>query len=234
MSRPDFLSDHEIELIVQALHNAYESNRISYDEEIGNTPTSFGVAVWQSSLFFLEREFGSVIDAKVHRSGSNFWIELPSCRLYFYKFGSRMVDSAEEFRLDGERSQTRSRIVEHNQQMSLFGYTMDSDAQPVNVPELIVVHSGNPRQGLLQVHVGAPISSQRDEDGWLWIEQVYEKDLSETAQPPARPTTPSFSELEVPEIDVEVRFDEMGEPNVDVQASDPLADDQEHPEADGQ
>ena len=205
----DYFDDLVLGTIVDALRAAYDRNMLAFDAEIGNTSVSFGVSTWQSSLFFLERGFGSVIDAQVHRSGSVFYITLPSCRLSFFKFGVSSEDDAGSFRLDGQRSRTRKLIVQTNQ-LSLFGFTMDRSAEPVSVPEIVVIHSGNFLDGLLEVHIGAPISSESSEDGWLWLDQVYRRheesgssDIHFTA--PTRPaqTTTAFRDMPQPTISVE-------------------------------
>jgi len=206
----DFFPAWVMEIAVKALFTAYDRNRANFDPGIGNTRTSYGVSIWQSAMFYLERAFGEVPDAEVHRSGSVFDITLPTCRISFYKFGSGPEDRAGDFRLDGQRSRKRRNIVENNQ-LSLFHYTMDRNAAPVR--EIVVVHSGNPEDGLLEVHVGAPISADRAQDGWLWLEQVYMKDEpgSEglvTVSTPPTPTMPAFTQMPPPVIEIEELPDE--------------------------
>jgi hypothetical protein len=204
---PKYFAEFIARLIVKALYDAYENNRLNYDPTIGNSPTSYGVSVWQSLMFYLEDAFGIVIGAEVFRSGSSFHITLSTCRVSFYKFGSGGDSRAEDFRLDGQRSRKRQSIVENNQ-LSLFNYTMTGSAQPVNVPELVVVHSGNPFAGMLEVHVGAPISSERAEDGWLWLDKVYDSEqpnaVTSSTEGVTPPTTPTFREMSEPEVDVEL------------------------------
>jgi hypothetical protein len=207
MSYLDFFSARVMEIIVRALFMSHDRNRANFDPGIGNTPTSYGVSAWQSNMFYLEQAFGEVMNAVVNRSGSSFDVTLPTCRISFYKFGSSPKDRAADFRLDGRRSRKRQTIVESNQ-LSLFNYTMNRNAERVKVPEIVVAYSGNPEDALLEVHVGAPISSERTEDGWLWLEQVYMKDepgsdalVIET--PPSTPTTPSFTQMPQPVVEVE-------------------------------
>jgi len=217
LSYLDYFDAFVMEVIVRALYASYDRNVLAFDPEIGNTSMSFGVSTWQSSMYFLEQGFGSVVGAEVHRSGSAFHIKLPNCRISFYKFGSSMKDRAEDFRLNGERSRKRLLIVENNQ-MSLFNFTMDREAQPVAVPEIVVVHSGNPDEGFLQAWVGAPISSDRAEAGWLWLEQVYTKDNEDFGlsgvhidPTPPPPSTPTFKDMAQPTVTVEEMPEESTE-----------------------
>jgi hypothetical protein len=95
--------------------------------------------------------------------------------------------------------------------VSLFGYMMNSEAQPVSVPELVVAHSGNFEDSCLEIFIGAPISADRAEDGWLWLEKVYDKhdgdfggDGVRTERPrPPDPPTPGFKDLPPPNVTVE-------------------------------
>jgi len=202
----DYFDGQTKDIIVAALRAAYDRNVLAHDPEIGNTAVSFGVSTWQSSLYFLEIAFGSIVGAEVHRVGSAFDIKLPNCRVSFYKFGSTKTVKAEDFRLAG--SVTRQTIIENNQ-MSLFNFTMTSEAQPVAVPEIVVVHSGNFEDACLEIYVGAPISADRAEDGWLWLEKVYDKDDGDFGgsgvriDAPAPPTTPTFKDLPQPNLTVE-------------------------------
>jgi hypothetical protein len=212
MSYLEYFDTSVMEVMVRALFLSHHRNQAAYDPAIGNTPTSFGVSAWQSNMFFLEQGLGSIIDAEVHRSGGSFHVAFPTCRVSFYKFGSSANARAANFRLDGQRSLKRQSIVENNQ-MSLFGYTMDRSAQPIKMPEIVVVYSGNADEGLLEVHVGAPISFDRAQDGWLWLEQVYMKDEpgSDSIQvgaPTPTPTTPAYTEMKPPIVNVEVLPDD--------------------------
>jgi hypothetical protein len=207
MSYLDYFDPHVKDIIVGALRTAYDRNVLAFDPEIGNTPVSFGVSTWQSTLHYLELGFGSMVGADVHRVGSAFHIKLPGCRVSAYKFGSTKKAKAKDFRLDGSRK--RKLIIENNQ-MSLFNYTMNSDAQPVAVPEIVVVHSGNFEEGLLEVFIGAPISADRAEDGWLWLDKVYDKDDGDFGgsgaridTPPPISPTPTFKDLPQPNLTVE-------------------------------
>jgi hypothetical protein len=202
----DYFDGDIKDLMVAAIRRAYDVNVLAHDPAIGNTAVSFGVSTWQSSLHFLELAFTEVPGAQVHRVGSAFHLKLPTCRVSFYKFGGSREAKAEEFRLDG--SVKRETIIEKNQ-LSLFNYTMNSEAQPVAVPEIVVVHSGNPEEGCLEIHIGAPISADRAEDGWLWLDQVYDKDDGDFGgsgvgiDAPTPTPTPAFQDLPEPNIAVE-------------------------------
>lgn len=207
MSYIHYFSQEIMEEIVRALIDSHDSNRLAYDPSIGNTPTSFGVSTWQSNMFYLERRLGATVGVEVIRRGNHFHIKLPTCRISIYKFGSRLGSSAADFRLDGQRSKKRSLILENNV-ISLFNYTMDGNSQPVKVPELVAAYSGNPEDGLLEVHIGAPISSERTQDGWLWLEQVYANDEPGSASisvdnPTPTPRTPTYTHMKAPVVTVE-------------------------------
>jgi hypothetical protein len=205
MELPNHLSPSVIELIIKATRDAYDQNRRNFDPSIGNTAMSYGVSVWQSLDFNLERAFGSVIGAEVYRNGCQFSIKLPTCRLSFYKFGSNMQEDPSAFRLNGKRSKTRKRIVKSNQ-LSLFFLANDISEEETPVPELVAIHSGNAFQGFLQMHVGAPISEKRNEKGWLWLEPIYTKapaieGILASEQPAS--TTPRFDEMPAPNVNIE-------------------------------
>jgi hypothetical protein len=226
MDLSEFFGPDIVERIVRALFTAYEVNRVNFDPLIGHTPLSFSIDVWQSSLYFLEQSFGEVVGVAVDRRGNRFCIHFATCTLYFYKFGSHAEDDAGAWRLNSAKSATRKRIVETNHLMSLFNYTMGKDAQPVTVKELVVVHSGNPGAGLLQVHVGTPISSKRYEDGWLWRVPLYAAEAA--IEEPLPPLPARFDQMDIPDIEVEARFDEMPEtPEPEVESTD-LHDDEEN------
>jgi hypothetical protein len=109
----EYFDPHTKEAMVGALRTAYDRNMLADDPEIGHTSVSYGVSTWQSSLHYLERAFGAVAGAEVHRAGSAFHVKLPTCRLSFYKFGTSRRHKIEDFWLAG--SLKRRTIIENNQ-----------------------------------------------------------------------------------------------------------------------
>jgi|HubBroStandDraft_5_1064220.scaffolds.fasta_scaffold03141_8 hypothetical protein len=190
----DYLTDRDIEIIVACLGAAYYDNGGEYYRpEVGNTNLSFAIAAWQSSIFNFERAFPKIEGVQeCVRDGNVFYIKFKSCRVSFFKY--HFTTHAHTFRLHGT-SANRAHIVSANEQLMLF-------SEPLR--NLIVIHTGTPEEGLLEVHIGAPVSAERTGDGWVWRDQIFNQETDGAYQPSGRPPkVEPFNELEQPEVDVE-------------------------------
>lgn len=190
----DYLTEADIEKIVGCLGAAYYDNGGEYYRpEVGNTNLSFAIAAWQSSVFRLKEAFPRIEGVQECIQERNvFYIRFKNCRLAFFKF--HFTDNAYAFRLHGT-SEHRARIVTSNEQLMLF-------SEPLR--NLIVIHTGTPDEGLLEAHIGAPVSAERTGDGWVWRDQIFNQETDGAYQPSGRPPkVEPFNELEQPEVDVE-------------------------------
>jgi hypothetical protein len=190
---PEYLPEGAIEKIIAALGDAYYDNGGEwFRPEVGNTTLSFAIAAWQSSLHNLKKAFPTIDgEQQCVKIGNVFFIQFPKCRIQLFKF--RPLESADGFRLVGS-SRNREDLVGRNEQMALF---------QLPVRDLIVIHTGTPDDGLLEVHIGAPLSPKRTDDSWIWRDEVFNQALDGTySRNVERSDIKPYSTLEEPTFEV--------------------------------
>lgn len=80
---------------------------------------------------------------------------------------------------------------------------------PADLQHLLVVYAGNPSHGCEAIYVGAPIADQvTSHTSWAWVEPIWQFDPNQTnAESHSAGTFVDFRDLEVPEIEVDLRDD---------------------------
>jgi hypothetical protein len=173
--------------IVAALEGAYTAAAANHDVEIGCDGYTFGVQAWRSSWFFLGRAFdgrafNDIDDADPMRLGNAFFVRLPFANLFFYRDRSRsVIDVHHRFR---GPSRVKDSIALNNQ--IYFGFVQPAKVTDESgLPNLVVLHRGNPFEGLTEVYIGLPFTRDELADtAWVFVEKIYEKTA---AYPPRLP-----------------------------------------------
>lgn len=148
--------------MLDAIEQAYQVRQRRHDAGIGDNAMTFGMNVRFTVEKLLENAFAEHPGLKISRPMGSFQIAYHGHIFHFYKFGMNANDSIENLSLDD--STTKINLVLDNQ-LSLPG-----------IPALrhwIVAHSGNPRQGLIEVYIGAPNTLGERGSPWAWREQIF-------------------------------------------------------------
>jgi len=188
--------------IIRDLDRAYTATAANHDPEIGNDGYTFGTGVWRSSWFFLAKTFDAVSDASPVRPGNAFYIRFPFCNLYFYRDRTRgVVNASHPF---SGPSRVKDSIALNNQ--VYFGFVDPSGITDENgLPNLVVLHRGNPTEALSEAYIGLPLTRDELADSpWVFIERIYAK-----GAPPIQDESTHadnvepFSSRDVPEVDLQ-------------------------------
>ncbi len=208
---PELRADGDIaRAIIRDLERAYTATAANHDPEIGNDGYTFGTGVWRSSWFFLAKSFDAVSDASPMRPGNAFYIRFPFCNLYFYRDRTRgAVDVNHPF---SGPSRVKDSIALNNQ--VYFGFVDPSGLADENgLPNLVVLHRGNPVEGLSEAYIGLPLTRGELADSpWVFIERIHARSVPTVrGESVEADDVEPFSSREVPEIDLqeEPRVDEQ-------------------------
>lgn len=199
--------------IIRDLDRAYTATAANHDPEIGNDGYTFGTGVWRSSWFFLAKTFDAVSDASTMRPGNAFYIRFPFCNLYFYRDRTRgAVNTSHPF---SGPSQVKDSIALNNQ--VYFGFVDPSGITDENgLPNLVVLHRGNPTEALSEAYIGLPLTRDELADSpWVFIEKIYAKAPSPIQDESAHADdVEPFSSRDVPEVDLQEEPGEDGHDDI--------------------
>jgi hypothetical protein len=191
---PELIRSGYGRVMLNAIKRAYNLRANGHRPGDGDNATTFGMNV----RFSIEKFFEDAVihngAVSISRPAGSFQAVHLGHVYHFYKFGSNPSDSVDDLELDN--SETKINIVAHNQ-LSLPGIP--------DLRDLIVAHSGNPEDGLLEVYVGAPNGLGHDGSPWAWRVCAYSAEgVPQKVQKiaPAVKLQPSF--LEQPEPSVKV------------------------------
>jgi hypothetical protein len=143
--------------VLAAIKRAYRIRADGHRSGDGDNAMTFGMNVRFSIEKFVDDAFARDSQVVIARPAGSFQAAFAGHLYHFYKFGSDASDSVDA--LDFDDSETKMNIVAYNQ-MSLPGIP--------DMRHLIVAHSGNPEDGLLEIYVGAPDALGHDGSPWAW------------------------------------------------------------------
>jgi hypothetical protein len=141
-------------------------------------------------------------------------------RVHIYRHGADAEVDLDSFRLDDARASATQRLIAESNslQMLLPGLEASTEqSNPVDqeLPELVILHAGNPEDGCCAIWIGAPIAADEIRRApWAWIEPLWlaEPSGSETcATEPGLPSMPRHAELPEPVIALEPIVDDGAE-----------------------
>jgi hypothetical protein len=188
-----------------ALDDAYTENCGRFSDELGDNNLTFAVAVVHNLRHMLGEALEFEPGIKVTRPRNSFQVEIDArVAIHFYK-GRSTAGDVGEIRFD--ESRTKLELVSANaEQLALVFEEEDEVHLRWEARNLVVVHVGNPRDGLTGTWIGAPVLSPTNGFRWLWLERL--DGTSELAAPSS--TDPGltpfwFDDSSLPELVVELR-----------------------------
>jgi hypothetical protein len=158
-------------LLLGAINDAYTENCGRYSEELGDNGLTFAVAVVHNLRHLLEVELEYEPGIKITRPRNSFQVELDGRRaVHFYK-GRRGEGDVGEIRFD--QSRTKLELVSANAEQLAIVFQEDESAYGAHeIRHLVVVHVGDPSEGLVGAWIGAPVPSPLNGFRWLWLERL--------------------------------------------------------------
>jgi hypothetical protein len=165
------------EQIVAAISEAYDENCRRFVEEIGDNATTFGVNLFHNICFFLEQRLGEAADIQVLRPRNSFVIEIDGFSIHVYK-APPDVHSIYGMRFD--QSEIRLELVAQNTAQLSLKFEEDA-ATRLEAQHLVVVHFGDPLDGLDRVEIGAPMASGVNGITWDWTDSLTDPAVDETS-----------------------------------------------------
>lgn len=174
--------------ILAALQQVYDENCERHaPEDIGDNNKTFGINVSENLRFVVERDVIPVTDGAVVETSRGAWmIRLWGGKLvHIYKAPPGAVD-VREFRFNV--SKVKLELVSQNaNQLQLFEEEGFQSHGAEDLQHVVIVHFGDPQNGLTRVDVGAPFLDESLGYQWLWsapfseLEPLQEADGEEGA-----------------------------------------------------
>jgi len=156
------LADRFGEAVLSAIKKAYQIRSDGHRPGDGDNAMTFGMNVRFSIEKFVEASLAQSREVGISRPAGSFQIAYRNHLYHFYKFGMDAGDSVDDLNFDD--SETKINIVADNQ-LPLPGIP--------DLRHLIVAHSGNPEDGLLEVYIGAPNALGTQGSPWAWRHCVF-------------------------------------------------------------
>lgn len=160
------------EELVTVVRRAYDENCARFDEELGDNATTFGICLFHNITFLLERRLEPVAEICVTRPDNSFVIETEGYSVHVYK-APPGTDSMAGIRFD--QSAIRLGLIEANSEqlrLDIPEQLAGSAAGFLNARHLVVVHFGDPVEGLRHIDIGAPMRSSLNGLSWAWVESL--------------------------------------------------------------
>jgi hypothetical protein len=189
--------------LLGATKDAYTENCGRFSEELGDNALTFAVAVVHNLRHLLEEALEDEPGITITRPRNSFQVEIDACvAIHFYK-GRGGAGDVGEIRFD--QSRTKLELVSSNtEQLALVFEEDDTAYDHREARHLVVVHVGNPDEGLTGAWIGAPVLSPVNGFRWLWLERL---DGTADVALPSRAAPPPvwLDESSLPELVVELR-----------------------------
>lgn len=155
--------------ILAALRQVYDENCQRHaPEDIGDNNKTFGITVSENLRFVIERDVIPAMDGVAVETSRNAWmIRLWGGKVvHIYKAPPGAVD-VREFRFNV--SKIKLELVSQNaNQLQLFEEDGFQGHGAEDLEHVVIVHFGDPDNGLTRVDVGAPFLDETLGYDWLW------------------------------------------------------------------
>jgi hypothetical protein len=155
--------------LLAALEQVYDENCQRHaPEDIGDNNKTFGINVYENLRFVIERDVIPVIDGATIETHRNAWmIRLWGGKvIHIYKAHPGAVD-VRDFRFNV--SKVKLELVSENaDQLQLFEEEGFKAHGVEDLEHVVIVHFGNPQDGLTRVDVGAPLFGEERGYDWIW------------------------------------------------------------------
>ncbi len=185
-----------------ALRRAYDVNRERHDPTVGDTPMTFGIHTWTSSIHYLQIELASVEGVTCIVSNQSAEIRIGRCRLRVLKLGNSEADNP--WHSFPDHVGPASRMGRYEQLVLDLGL---EDVEPL---DWVIGHYGSADEGLRAVRLQA-VGSERSEDGritrWSAILRLYEAETGAVPVPLTVIDGDQADVVPIPEPDVALKPD---------------------------
>lgn len=175
--------------IIAAIEQVYDENCQRFaPDDIGDNNKTFGITISENLQFVIERDVVSITDGiEVERPRNAWMLRLwGGAIIHVYKAPPDAVDVRD---LRFNASKTKLELVSANgDQLELEFEEELSGRDEAPLMHIVIVHFGDPQQGLARVEVGAPYLSDLMGYDWEWTENLSDlpphsdEDLSENGQ----------------------------------------------------
>lgn len=163
--------------ILAAIEQVYDENCQRFaPEDIGDNNMTFGITVSENLHFVIERDVIPVTDGAVVEKPRNAWMVRlwGGVVLHIYKAPPGAIDVRE---LRFNASKTKLELVSQNaDQLELFEKEKTHTLGSKDLHHVVIVHFGDPQNGLRRVDVGAPILDDVLGYDWTWVDALSELD----------------------------------------------------------
>lgn len=191
-----------LDAVVLGARYGHEIAARSHIEEEGWDATTFGVNRYRLSWHWIGTFAGAVQGVEVTYPDQCLRLRWDRFELGFYNGGSGADWDVHSF--DFRATARRAEVGVLNQP-SFPGMEL----APADLQHLLVVYAGSPSHGCEAIYVGAPIADPvTGHTTWAWVEPIWRFDPNQpNAQSQPAGTFVDFRDLEVPEIEVDLRDD---------------------------
>lgn len=166
---------------------------------------TFGVNIYRHTYRRVEDALAGLAGVRISRPQNSFEIVVAGgVRFHMYRGGSEEAFDIHRWELDATSDIKASLPANNELQLSLFD---DGPfAEDENLRELVIVHAGNPDQGLTGLWVGAPRVTLVSGSNWAWVLQLYRPDGAGDGARRAVPRSPvkPYDELSEPDLAIEL------------------------------
>lgn len=162
--------------ILAAIEQVYDENCQRFaPEDIGDNNKTFGITVSENLQFVIERDVVEITDGVTVEKPRNAWMLRlwGGTILHIYKAPPGAID-VQELRFNA--SKTKLELVSENANQLALRFEEEELQVPdsENLKHVVVVHFGDPQNGLARVDVGAPFAGDVNGWEWEWVDALSE------------------------------------------------------------
>jgi hypothetical protein len=208
---PDGFGREFRQTVHRALRQAYDENcRRFAPEDVGDNNISFSHTVRENLRYLLQKAIHEMVERHTGLAGAIdvYWkglvyeVLLPgNVAVHFYKAPPGVTD-VRKLRFNGSKRQIEILRVNADQLAldleAALGHDVSEKRSDGVARHIVVVHFGDPIDGLNKLIVGEPFLSDLDAPDWLWIEDLVEEAMLYERE---SPTTESVASEDVRDDD---------------------------------
>jgi hypothetical protein len=158
-----------VDRVVGAIGDAYRFNADRYEEDLDDLQV-FGFSVYRNGWHLIEREVEDIPGVLTARPKNSLEITVAQeVRFHVYRGGNDETYDIYSYDLTNGTPTKASLPHSNSLQLSLFDALQPDGDNLARLSELVIVHAGNPEDGLTGVWVGAPLEAA----GWAWVLPLF-------------------------------------------------------------
>lgn len=187
--------------VIDALKEGIDAAMAVYAEYGDSDAWTWGTTRWRFCLHALSRAINNLPGARAPEPKTSWYADLGATLMYFYCFGKGRCAEQPEITL--QPSELRYQLLNLGLpgQLSLWG----EEDQSVRRPSMLCAFAADPRDGLVDLHIGEVHVDSQGHVGWLSHERVEIDVVDPFVLPEVEETAPSFARLPEPTIIVRPR-----------------------------